>query len=97
MFVPAVLRWCASAAPERCEVVARGFADPGRSPAGGVIWRIEELVAELGLPGRLRDLGVPSGDLEAIASACVSDPNVRASPWQPSDARELAAKLWELW
>ncbi len=97
VFLPAVLRWCASAATDRRDVLARAFAPSKVAGVGDVIARLEALVIELRLPTRLRDLGVPSADLAAIAEACLADPNVAASPWRPRDARELGAKLAELW
>lgn len=97
VFVPAVVRWCADAAPERIQVLCSALGMPAEAEADAVAARLAALVAELDLPSRLRDLGVPAGDLDEIAASCFADPNAAGSPWRPLDAHQFAAKLREVW
>lgn len=58
---------------------------------------IADLVASLGLPQRLRDLGVADRDLAGVAEDAVSSPAVRANPKRISDSRQVLAVLRSAW
>jgi maleylacetate reductase len=87
--LPVALRFNAEVVPEAVERLAAALATddaPGR---------IEEL-ARLGGFGRLRDLGVPEGELEELAAAIVARPGARANPRIASD-EDVAELLQTVW
>lgn len=99
LFLVPVLRWCAPVAPERFTLIADALV-PGAGPNGlidAAIERVDQLVDELDLPRRLRDVGVSREDIQAIAIATLADPSVRTSPWQPQAANDLIERLEEIW
>jgi alcohol dehydrogenase class IV len=57
--------------------------------------RAEEL-ARLGGYERLRDLGVPEGDLDEVAGATASRPGMRLNP-RPATPAEIAELLRSVW
>jgi maleylacetate reductase len=63
--------------------------------AEGPIARVEELAALAGFT-RLRDLGVPQEDLNAVADATAVRPGARANP-RPASADEIAGLLRSIW
>ncbi len=60
------------------------------------IERIKELINEVGLPTRLRDVGVPREGLEVIAEACMTDHQIRNNP-KPVSQEELIGVLKKAW
>jgi alcohol dehydrogenase len=54
---------------------------------------IERLVADVGLPTRYRDVGVPESDLEALAEASLSDGAIVYNPKPVTDAAEVLGVL----
>ncbi|MBI4604309.1 MAG: iron-containing alcohol dehydrogenase [Planctomycetes bacterium] len=94
VFLPHVLRFNALACPRpKLEAVARaaGAAGPGDLPGF-----FERLSAELGLPPRLRDLGVTLEELEPLAPLAKEDHTAATNPLPLSvDAcRELFRAAW---
>lgn len=70
-------------------------ADPAaavRSMAGAVA----ELVAAMGLPGRLRDAGLAAGDIPRLAQLAAANRTVANNP-RPASAAELERLLREAW
>jgi maleylacetate reductase len=59
------------------------------------IAKVEELAALAGFT-RLRDLGVPEADLDAVAEATAVRPGTRANP-RPARAQEIAGLLRSIW
>lgn len=59
------------------------------------IAKVEELAALAGFT-RLRDLGVPQEDLDAVAEATAVRPGTRANP-RPASAEEVAGLLRSIW
>ena len=55
-----------------------------------------EFVRTLGLPGRLRDLGIPKADLPSIAEEALESKSVRANPRPVTvrDALEILEAAW---
>ena len=87
--LPAALRFnqpVAGAEIERFSEAIGGRDAPGR---------VEELAA-LGGFGRLRGLGVPEDELDAVAEATVERAGARANP-RRATAEEIAALLREIW
>ncbi|HZB91473.1 MAG TPA: iron-containing alcohol dehydrogenase [Stellaceae bacterium] len=89
--LPAVLRWNLRVNAERQARVSAEMGAPGR-PAADLV---AALVAALGLPGRLRDVGIRHEDLRPIAEHTMHDPPVRANP-RPIRAPEDIVEILEL-
>jgi maleylacetate reductase len=87
--LPVALRFNAAAVPEAVARFGRalGTDDPVR--------RVEEL-ARLGGFRRLRDFGVPEGELEEVAAGIVARPGAKANP-HPATADDVAALLRRIW
>ena len=76
VMLPHVLRFNAPVNAERQRWVSEAMGRPGMA-AGDVV---AELVARLGLPRRLRDLGVPAELLDRIAAESMHDRYIPANP-----------------
>jgi maleylacetate reductase len=87
--LPPALRFNATVVP--AEIARFGAALGTDDPAA----RVEEL-ARLGGFGRLRDFGVPGGELDAVAEAVVTRAGALANPRRASPA-EVAALLRSIW
>lgn len=87
--LPAALRFNTVTVPA---AVARFAGALGTADAPG---RVAEL-ARLGGFDRLRDLGVPEADLEAVAEAVVARPGARANP-RPATTEDVLALLRSIW
>ena len=74
--LPHVMRYNldAAAAPYGRAAAALGLASPE-----ALIARIESLTEELGLPPRLRDVGIAEGDLDGVVEHVLHDPGSRAN------------------
>jgi maleylacetate reductase len=88
--LPAALRFNEPAAPEAVARFARALGTDD-APA-----RLEELAALGGFPLRLRDHGVPEGDLQALAEAVVARPGTKANP-RPVSAGDALGVLRSVW
>ncbi|MEW5977350.1 MAG: iron-containing alcohol dehydrogenase [Acidobacteriota bacterium] len=93
IFLPAVLRFNFESCQERMAILARrmGLRQVSRLPAA-----IEKLNVQLGLPGRLRDLGVTREELEPLASKAVADHCTATNPRPFNDDHSLSLYL-ECW
>jgi maleylacetate reductase len=87
--LPAALRFNQPVAATEIERFADAIGG-GDAPT-----RVQELGA-LGGYGRLRDLGVPEDELDAVAAATAERPGARANP-RRVDREEIAALLREIW
>lgn len=58
---------------------------------------VAELLQRIGMPSRLRDLGVPEADLPAIAEDAMQDFFLRSNPRPVRDASELMSVLSDVW
>lgn len=91
--LPAVLRWNAKVNSERQKKVSDLFGRPGVEAAQ----LVGDLVASLGLPGRLRDVGIKREDFRAIAEHTMHDPPTRTNPrpiQAPDDLVEILELAW---
>ncbi len=88
-----LLRWNQTVAAHRQRAVSRGLGAPSESAADAV----ESLVRVLGLPTRLRDIGVDRSLLPDLAARALNDPPMRTNPRRPRDAGEIEALLQAMW
>jgi maleylacetate reductase len=91
--LPAALRWNAKANHQQQRKVSRimGTVD---QPAADLV---ADLVHRLGLPHRLRDVGIRKEDLPAIAEHTMHDAPVRTNPRpidRPADIVEILELAW---
>lgn len=68
-----------------------------RAAAAAGVEAFAALLGEVGMPRRLRDLGVPQADLPAIAADAMHDFFLRTNPRPVRDASEVLALLQEAW
>jgi maleylacetate reductase len=93
VMLPPVLRFNASVNAERQAWVSEALGRPGK-PAGDAV---AELVADLGLPGTLRAVGVKQEQLDRIAEESMHDRWVHTNPRKiagPPDVRVLLEAAW---
>ena len=91
--LPAVMRWNRPANAERQALVSAAMGRPGED-AGDAI---AALVAELGLPGRLREHRLTRDDLPVIAEKAMHDFGTRGNPRpirRPEDVLEILELAW---
>jgi maleylacetate reductase len=65
--------------------------------ASSVAARIDTLIGQLGLPHRLRDVGVAEPELPVLARLALASPAVRANPKPIEDASQIEAILRAAW
>ncbi|MDH4145839.1 MAG: iron-containing alcohol dehydrogenase [Acidimicrobiia bacterium] len=82
----------AAAAP-----LARAARAVGLDTADDLARFVTELAAGLGLPTRLRDVGVSPDDLDGVARHVLGDASVRTNPRPVRDAAEVRAVLDAAW
>lgn len=87
-----VLRWNEAASGGRQLAVSRGLGAGGS--AGDAV---EAFVRSLGLPTRLRDIGVARSALRDLAARALIDPPMRTNLRRPRDAGEIEALLDSMW
>lgn len=91
--LPAVLRWNRPVNAERQRRVSALMGAPDEEAAA----LVARLVQSLGLPGRLRDVGIRREDLRPIAEHTMHDPPVKANPRPikaPEDILEILELAW---
>lgn len=91
VLLAAVLDWNAEVVGNRQRLVADAFGTAKASDG------VRALVRDLGLPGRLRDVGVAQGDLAVIAASSLSNRWVRTNPRpirKASDVLEILESAW---
>jgi maleylacetate reductase len=93
VMLPHVLRFNHAVNAERQAMVSEALGQPG-APAADVV---AALIADLGLPGRLRDVGVKPDQLDAIAAHAMHDRWVHTNPRKidgPPTVRMLLDAAW---
>lgn len=90
VMLPAVLRWNKSINAPQQEKVAHALGRSGVEAADAVA----ELIADLGLPPRLREVGVKREHFDAIAAGALTNLFVRQNP-RPVQRREDVLEILE--
>ena len=93
IMLPHVLRWNKLVNAERQRRVAAAFAEP-ESDAGDLV---ADLVRRLGLPARLRDVGVDRPALPAIARVAMQDRHIPTNPRQIAGLDDIMTLLEAAW
>ncbi len=93
VMLPHVLRWNAQTTAERQKQVSLAMDRPQKSAGDAVA----ELVADLGLPGRLRDVGIKEDQLSAIADEAARHPVVLSNPRPITGAADVLQILRAAW
>ena len=91
LMLPHVLRWNEKTTAERQKQLATTLNRKNLADA------IAELVKDLGLPSRLRDVGVQEAQLPAIAEEAAKTPAVRANPRPITGAPDVLEILRAAW
>lgn len=94
ILLPPALRFNAEAAPGPLEAAARAFGVAGGQGLPGAL---AARFATLGIPSRLRDLGVPAEALAPAAAAALDDWFLAGNPRKVEDRTQLEAILAEVW
>jgi maleylacetate reductase len=92
VMLPTVLRWNVGVNAGRQEIVARALgsrADPAAA--------IEDLISALGLPTRLRDVGVRREHFDAIATGAMENVFVRSNPRPVTECAHVLEMLEMAW
>ncbi|MFN9543176.1 MAG: iron-containing alcohol dehydrogenase [Alphaproteobacteria bacterium] len=91
--LPHVLRWNEPVTGERQKRISEALGRPGMAAGDAVA----ELIADLGLPARLRDVGIREDQLQPIAEECARHPVVLTNPrpiTSPADVRQILDSAW---
>lgn len=96
--LPHTLRFNASAAPAGLVRIAAALELPhDEPPLAGIVTALQTIFSALGVPDRLRDVGIPAAALPAIANIAMGDWFLRGNPRPIRDAGELHAVLETAW
>jgi alcohol dehydrogenase class IV len=93
VMLPSVLRYNKPINAERQAQVSEAMERPGMEAADAVA----ELISDLGLPSRLREVGVTMDQFDAIAAGSVGNVFVSQNPRpisEPAQIREILEKAW---
>ncbi|MBI1210380.1 MAG: iron-containing alcohol dehydrogenase [Alphaproteobacteria bacterium] len=93
VMLPHVLRWNAQVTAERQKQLSAALGRAGMSAGGAVA----ELIADLGLPARLRDVGIKQDQLPAIADEAAKHPVVRSNVRPIAGVSDLMTILQAAW
>jgi alcohol dehydrogenase class IV len=94
--LPGAIEFNLQAADERLRTLAASFGLVEHS-GQAVVDGVRGLIRSLGLPVRLRDVGVPKERLTLVAHESMKDPAVRTNPRVIADAREIEDLLHSIW
>ena len=102
IMLPHTMRFNAEASSDRQVLIARamGIKTQGMSDMGAAMAAadaVENLRISLGLPGKLRDVGVPEEGLELIAAATLHDRALATNPTPVADAGPIMTVLRNSW
>ncbi len=95
--LPHVLRFVEPESGERQRVLLSAMTEEGAPPAATAAEAVARLIDRLGLPRRLRDVGVPADEIEAIAQAAFPEAQARSGVRPIADPDEVAALLRAMW
>jgi maleylacetate reductase len=92
VLMPHVLRFNRPVVAERHALISHALGEPGIDAAT----LVARLIESLGLPTRLRDVGITTdAQLDAVATAAMHDPWIRTNPRPIADASVVRAILEE--
>ncbi len=91
--LPHVLRWNAPVTADRQALISQALGRPDM-PAGDAV---SQLIADLGLPSRLRDIGIRQEDLPGIADECAKHPVVLSNPRSITSTDDVGQILEQAW
>ena len=99
LLLPGTMRFTAPVAGAALTAVAEALgapATPSVTPADLAITAVEGLLAEVGVPTRLREIGLAREDLDAIAEHALEDWSMTRVPRPagPDELRELLHSAW---
>ncbi len=102
IMLPHSMRFNAEASADRQALIAQamGIDTSGMSDYDAALAAadaVEDLRDSLGLPNRLRDVGVPEEGLELIASATLQDRSLATNPTPVTDAGPIMSVLRSSW
>lgn len=92
VMLPTVLRYNLAVNPQRQRLVSEAFGDAQVAAAD----HVARLVRDLGLPGRIRDVGVRAEQLDHIAEMAMHDRWIPTNP-RPLDRAGVRALLDQAW
>jgi alcohol dehydrogenase class IV len=78
-------------------LMERGPAGAEASAADRAAGAVEEFYRELGMPTRLREVGVPRGDIRHIAQEAMTDFGLHRNVRRVKDVSELVELLEQMW
>ena len=93
VLLPTVMRYNAFACPAQMAEIAAALGDPERPAAD----QVEALIAGLGLPTRIGQLGLSRDRLALIAQKGMANPWVHSNPRPITDVAQLQALLQQAW
>ena len=93
VLLPTVMRYNASACPAQMAEIAAALGDPERPAAD----QVEALIAGLGLPTRIGQLGLSRDRLALIAQKGMANPWVHSNPRPITEVAQLQALLQQAW
>jgi len=93
VMLPHVLRWNAHTTAERQKELSVALGRPQLSAGDAVA----ELIADLGLPARLRDVGIKEEQLSTIADEAAKNPVVLSNPRPITGAADVLQILRAAW
>lgn len=102
IMLPNTMRFNAEVSADRQALIAQamGIDTAGMSEIDAALAAadaVEDLRNSLGLPGRLRDVGVPEEGLELIAAATLHDRSLATNPTPVADAGPIMTVLRSSW
>ena len=93
VLLPTVMRFNADTCAGPMAEIASALGQPGQSAAD----QVEALIARLGLPTRIGQLGIARERLPQIAQKAMANPWVHSNPRRISDASQVEALLQQAW
>jgi len=93
VMLPHVMRWNAKVTDERQRQIADALGNRGVAAADAV----GELIADLGMPTRLRDVGVERSQFDRIAAGALENMWVRSNPRRIEAAADIMGLLEAAW
>ncbi|MGF7161865.1 alcohol dehydrogenase class IV [Rhodoligotrophos appendicifer] len=93
VLLPATMRFNSKVNADRQEIVSEALERPGQPAADALL----EILEELGLPRRLRDVGVTRDQLQPIARTVIASGQARFNPRPVTDESDVMEILETAW